>query len=90
MATSNTWDEEESYYWVVICKNHHFHHHENLFSGHKILLGETDAFEPPPEIDTRLMVRCDDCGHEYAYDPAELVRLQMTFGPDFKPHPLFV
>jgi hypothetical protein len=89
MATWNTWGEEEPYCWAVICKNRAFHRHENLFSGHKIPLGETDEFTPPPAIDFRLMVRCDDCGHEYEYDPAELVRLQMNFGPDFKPHPLF-
>ena len=89
MATWNTWGEEEPYCWVVICKNHKFHRHENLFSGHKIPLGETDAFSPPPTIDFRLMVRCDECGEELAYDGADLVRFQMNFGPNFKPHPFF-
>jgi hypothetical protein len=89
MATWNTWGEQESYCWAVICKNNKFHRQENLFSGHKIPLGETDAFTPPPVIDFRLTVRCDECGEEYAYDPAELVRFQTNFPPDFKPHPLF-
>ena len=48
-----------------------------------------DAFSPPPAIDFRLTVRCDECGEENTYDPSELVRFQMDFGPDFKPHPLF-
>jgi hypothetical protein len=89
MATWSSWDEDEPYCWVVICKNHRFHRGQNLFSGHKIPLGETDAFEPPPALDFRMTVRCDACGEEYAYDPAELVRHQMNPGTDFKPHPLF-
>jgi hypothetical protein len=89
MATWNSWGENEPYCWVVICKNEKFHRHQNLYSGHKIPLGETDAFAPPPEIDFRLSVRCDECGEEYPYDPAELLRFQMNFQPDFKPHPLF-
>ena len=89
MAGWNTWGDEDPYCWAVICKNQKFHRQENLFTGHKIPLGETDAFTPPPEIDFRLTVRCDECGEEYAYDPADLVRLQMPSGSDFKPHPLF-
>jgi hypothetical protein len=60
-----------------------------MFSGHKIPLGATDALTPPPEIDHPLTVRCDDCGEENQYDPADLVRLQMEIAADFKPHPLF-
>jgi hypothetical protein len=52
-------------------------------------LGETDAYLPPPAIDFRLRVRCDECGEEYFYDPADLVRFQMPIAADFKPHPLF-
>jgi hypothetical protein len=74
---------------VVICKNHKFHKQQNLFSGHKIPLGETDAFAPPPTLDVRLSVRCDECGQESLYDPEELVRFQMELAADFKPHPLF-
>jgi hypothetical protein len=48
MATSNTWGDEESYYWVVICKNQKFHRQQNLYSGHKIPLGETDDFVRAP------------------------------------------
>ncbi|HWX92575.1 MAG TPA: hypothetical protein VNY29_08070 [Terriglobales bacterium] len=73
----------------MICKNHKFHKQQNLFSGHKIPLGETDAFAPPPALDFRLSVRCDECGQECLYDPEELVRFQMELAVDFKPHPLF-
>jgi hypothetical protein len=89
MATWNSWGEDESYCWVVICKNQKFHREQNIYSGHKIPLGETDAFAPPPNIDFKLTVRCDECGEEYTYDPAELLRQQMSFRSDFKPHPLF-
>jgi hypothetical protein len=89
MATWTSWGDDEPYCWVVICKNRKFHRHQNLFSGHKIFLGETDQFAPPPALDFRLTVRCDECGEEYTYDPAELVRHQMNLGANFKPHPLF-
>jgi len=89
MASWSSWDEPERYCWVVICKNRKFHKQQNLFSGHKIPLGETDAFAPPPSLDFRLSVRCDECGKESLYDPAELVRFQMDLVADFKPHPLF-
>jgi hypothetical protein len=89
MASWSPWGEPERYCWVVICKNHKFHKQQNLFSGHKIPLGETDAFAPPPTLDFRLSVRCDECGQESLYDPEELVRFQMELAADFKPHPLF-
>ncbi len=73
----------------MICKNHKFHRHHNLFSGHKIPLGQTDPFEPPPALDFKLIIRCDECGEAYAYDPAESVRFQMRMRPSFEPHPLF-
>ena len=44
---------------------------------------------PPPEIDFRMTVRCDECGEEHQYDPADMVRFQMEIPSDFKPHPLF-
>lgn len=90
MAAWSPWSDQEAYLWVVICKNNKFHNHQNLFSGHKIPLGETDAFTPPPEIEVRLTVRCDECGEEYVYDPADVVRFQMPVAEDFKPHPMFL
>jgi hypothetical protein len=90
MASWSTWGEQEQYCWVVICKNNKFHKQQNLFSGHKIPLGETDAFSPPPSLDTQLSVRCDECGEESSYVAGELVRFQMELASDFKPHPLFV
>lgn len=89
MASWNAWANDEPYRWAVICKNQKFHRQQNLFSGHKIPLGDTDAVSPPPQIDFQIQVRCDECGEEYKYDPAELVRVQMPFDPNFKPHPLF-
>ena len=90
MATWSSWGDDEPYCWVVICKNGKFHKHQNLFSGHKIPLGETDQFAPPPALEFRVTVRCDECGAEYAYDPVDLVRHQMSLAPNFKPHPLFL
>jgi hypothetical protein len=81
--------EQESYYWVVICKNRKFHDQQNIYSGHKIALAEADEFTPPPKINA-FTVRCDECGAEQMYDPADLVRFQMPIPTDFKPHPLFL
>jgi hypothetical protein len=53
---------EKEYYWVVLCKNHLFHNRQNRFSGHKILLAETDAVLPRPRLGGSLRVRCNDCG----------------------------
>ena len=80
--------EQEPYYWVVICKNRKFHDQQNIYSGHKIFLCETDEFMPPPQIQ-RFTVRCDECGTEQSYEVGELVRFQMPMVPDFKPHWLF-
>lgn len=77
------------YYWVVICKNNKFHRHQNLFSGHRILLGETDAFMPQPALDGTLPIRCDECGKEYDYRPADVLRCELELPPIFAPHPLF-
>jgi len=88
-GTWNPWEGPEEYFWVVVCKNHKFHNHQNIFSGHKIPLGETDAFAPPPTVDSRVRVKCDECGEEYSYDPVDVVRFQMQLASDFKPHPLF-
>ena len=90
MATWNAWAQEEQYCWVVICKNRKFHKQQNLFAGHKIPLGETDAFSPPPALNGQLTVRCDECGQETTYESSEVVRFQMGLAPNFRPHPLFV
>jgi hypothetical protein len=91
MSAWSTWDDEASQYvWAVICKNHKVHDRQNIYSGHKIPLGETDEFAPPPTLDFRITVKCDECGAEYEYDPKDLVRLQMELASDFKPHPLFM
>ena len=87
MSEAGLWSEP--YVWVVICKNRTFHNRENTSIGHRIPLGETDAFSPPPTIDFRMTIRCDECGKEYEYDATELLRAQMDVGYDFRPHPLF-
>ena len=80
--------ELEAYYWVVICKNRKFHEQQNIYSGHKIALCETDEFTPPPQMEP-FTVRCDECGENQSYDASDLVRFQMQLVPNFKPHPLF-
>ena len=81
---------DTQYVWVVVCKNHRFHRRHNLFFGHKIPLGETDAFTPPPAIESLLTVRCDDCGQEYPYAPQDLVRMELQLPEVFTPHPFFL
>jgi hypothetical protein len=89
MSARSQWDGPSDYIWVVICKNHEFHSKKNSFSGYKIPLGETDAFENPPDIGRELKVRCDECGEENTYKPDDLMRLQMQVAANFKAHPLF-
>ncbi len=82
------WDTDR-YLWVVICKNKWFHRRVNLYYGHKIPLGITDAFTPPPPLDGPFRVRCDSCGSEYSYDLEELLRLELAVPESFSPHALF-
>ena len=89
MGARSHWDGPEQYMWVVICKNRKFHHQQNIYSGHKIALGETDAFETPPDVGISLKVRCDACGEEDTYHATDLMRLKMELSPTFKPHPMF-
>jgi hypothetical protein len=66
MSTWSPWNETTSpFVWAVICKNHRFHNRQNFYSGHKIPLGETDEFTPPPTLDFRITVKCDECGEEH-------------------------
>ena len=81
--------EDIRYCWVVICKNHWFHLRRNLFFGHKIPLGETDAMMPRPRLEDRFRVRCDECGKEYIYKPSEVRRFELEPPESFTPHPLF-
>jgi hypothetical protein len=78
----------KEYYWVVICKNRLFHNFRGS-AGHKILLGETDAFGSLPPLGPRFNVRCDDCGKEYAYRPAEVLRFETEPPESLVAHPLF-
>ena len=81
--------EDSSYFWVVLCKNHCFHARKNLFVGHRIPLAETDAFTSRPPVIRPFKVRCDDCGKEYVYKPAEVLRVEDEPSASFTPHPLF-
>ncbi len=82
------WDGER-YCWVVICKNKWLHRRESLAHGHRIPLGETDAFSPPPPFGDSLKVRCDGCGKEYSYAQKDVMRFEMDLPEAFAPHPLF-
>lgn len=83
--------EDVRYSWVVVCKNDWVHRRQNLFSGHKILLGEADPFSSVPRLPLgdRFAVRCDDCGKEYLYKTSEVRRSEQEVPNDFTPHPLF-
>jgi hypothetical protein len=81
--------EDSSHCWVVLCKNHWFHLRQNLFSSHRIPLGETDAVAALPPVKERFRVRCDDCGKEYLYKPADVRRYERELPHSFVPHPLF-
>ena len=82
--------ESQQYFWVVLCKNHKFHNQQNLFFGHRIPLGETDSIQPPPALDGRLSVRCDECGQEYTYKPKDLQKTELELPGPFTQHPFFL
>ena len=82
------WDDNR-YCWVVICKNHWFHRRKNIFSGHKIPLGEADPFAPCPVPGPPFTVCCDECAKEYLYEPSDVLRLEQPLPDTFVPHPLF-
>ena len=81
--------EDNQYCWVVACKNHWFHMRQNMFFGHKIPLGEADAFSSLPRLEGNFPVRCDDCGKEYLYKPSDVRRYEHSLPQSFIPHPLF-
>lgn len=81
--------EDSSYCWVVICQSYFHHMKQNLFHGHRIALGVTDAVNSRPAIDQRFVARCDDCGKEYVYKPSEVFRYEQEPPEQFRPHPLF-
>jgi serine/threonine protein kinase len=77
------------YCWMVVCKNDLFHRHPNVFNVHRIPLGETDAVSPRPRLDKPFVVRCDECGKEYMYQPSDVLRYEMEVPASFVAHPLF-
>jgi len=81
--------ENSDYCWVVLCKNSWFHLRRNLFSSHRIPLGETDAVTPLPVLTGPFPVRCDECGKEYFYKPSDVRRYEQQLPQEFTPHPLF-
>ncbi len=80
--------EANHYFWTVLCKNHWFHRPQNLSSSHRILLGETDALSSVPVYGS-FSARCDQCGQEYSYEPAEVLRVEEQPPERLIPHPLF-
>jgi len=82
-------DFDNEYFWVVLCKNNFFHYRQNRSSGHKILLGETDAVLPPPRLEASFTAACDDCGKEYDYKLSDVLRYQTERPESFVAHPLF-
>jgi hypothetical protein len=85
----HAWGDSEPYFWVVVCKNRKYHDRQNIYSGHKIALCETDGFSSPPNVES-FAVRCDECGAEQTYTFQDLMRFQMPLNPEFRTHPLFV
>jgi hypothetical protein len=81
--------EGNHYCWVVMCKNHWFHHRQNINSGHRIPLGETDVYASPPALKSSFTARCDDCGKEYLYEASDVLRYEQDLPESFTPHPLF-
>ena len=81
--------EDSNYCWAVICKNNWFHKRANRFFKHKIPLGETDAYAPPPALKGDFTVRCDECQKEYLYKPSDVLRHDHELPVSFTPHPLF-
>ncbi len=81
--------EDINYFWVVLCKNHWFHLRKNLYFRHRIPLAETDAITSRPPVDCSFKARCDECGKEYMYKPAEVLKFEQEPSDSFTPHPLF-
>lgn len=73
---------------MVICKNAKAHRDTNIMFGHKIPLGETDAFQAVP-VGGPFVVQCDECGAEHSYEPVEVLRLELEVPESFTPHPRF-
>ncbi len=66
------WSPWENYCWAVICKNDKAHRATIVMFGHKIPLGETDAFAPLP-VSSSFVATCGECSHEDSYEPAEVL-----------------
>jgi hypothetical protein len=81
--------EDNSYCWVVMCKNNWFHKRASLLYKHKIPLGETDVYAPPPALKGNFTVRCDECHKEYLYKPSDVLRHNQELPVSFAPHALF-
>jgi hypothetical protein len=81
--------EDNGHCWVVICKNNWFHKRANRFFKHKIPLGETDVYAPPPALKGNFTVMCDECQKEYLYKPSDVLRHDQALPVSFTPHPLF-
>ena len=81
--------EGRNYCWMVVCKNLWFHIRQNIFTGHRIPLGETDAIKPVPPLDGRISVQCNVCGKRFLYSPSDVRKYKRELPESFTPHPLF-
>jgi hypothetical protein len=81
--------EGSNYCWVVLCKNRWAHLRQSIFTSHRIPLGRTDAFAPPPALDSRFPVQCDVCRGKFLYSASDVRRYQRELPDSFIPHPLF-
>jgi hypothetical protein len=81
--------EDYCYCWAVLCRNDWFHNRQNLFSRHRIPLGETDAYSQPPDLKSSFTVTCDECHKEYLYKPSQVLRHDQEVPESFVPHLLF-
>lgn len=88
-AKPQIWDDSIPFYWVVICKNKNFHRQLSRLYSHLIPLGETDAIEPVPALSDNFSIRCDECGKDLIYAPADVMRYQLELPGPFTPHALF-
>jgi hypothetical protein len=65
-------NQANEYCWAVTCKNEVFHRERNPFHGHRVLRKNRAPAG-------RFRVRCDECGKEYSYEPADVLSVQQNY-----------
>jgi hypothetical protein len=87
--TAESWNYTTDYLWVVVCKSHRFHTKGTLGTGHKILLGESDAYAALGMLPETINACCGSCGEEYTYKLKEIMGHEVPVLEAFVLHPLF-